>query len=361
MIVRFATVVLFAAPIPSIVALLSATPRILGTDDEAQSRPMTRQEFAKRLSKLHYRDSKEKVVLLLGKPDDIRYEPSTDPNAPYEVWCYGTEGRGSFAMLGGLHFRRGTVLWVAGGKGQPPPVSVISENELRAGMRILHAGPNSPFNHDPLRIIRVTNYLQPLRKSKALAIIGEYARVRDDDTDETWLFFLLRTLFDVPSPPGYMPDMHIGALDPSPPEDRTRAPRFPVVIIDDVPFSMLDGAMGAGTPQPVSEHVEYFQKHGTFRGSKLRPADDPYPSFKKLLKSAEWRVVHDPIYEEFYARRVLPQVLSLVRTAYTPPKPRDYVKLSDYDRYHDGFRATGARWNDELQMYVRADGTHGDF
>jgi hypothetical protein len=139
-----------------------------------------------------------------------------------------------------------------------------------------------------LHLIRVTNDLQPLGKERALAIIGEYARIRDVGVDETWLFLLLRTLFDVPQPPGHMPDMYIGAMSPAPPEDRLRIPRFPIVIVDDIPFSLLWGVTLAGEAEPVTRHVEYFRQHGGIRAAKLRPPDDPYPSFKKLLQSKEW-------------------------------------------------------------------------
>jgi hypothetical protein len=58
--------------------------------------------------------------------------------------------------------------------GEPPSPSVISENELRAGMRFLHPGPEGAGFNDALHLIRVTDYLQPLGEGKALTIIGGY-------------------------------------------------------------------------------------------------------------------------------------------------------------------------------------------
>jgi hypothetical protein len=99
-IVWLVTVLVFVAPTPLLVALSSATPRIRSSDDDAPSPSMTREEFAKRVSKVCLRDSMEKVALLLAMPDEIRYQLSSDPAEPSEVWCYGTEGPGSFPALG---------------------------------------------------------------------------------------------------------------------------------------------------------------------------------------------------------------------------------------------------------------------
>ena len=107
---------------------------------------------------------------------------------------------GSLATLGEVCFRKGTVVWLAGDRGHPASPNVIGEDELRAGMRFLHPGPEAPGYNDPLYLIRAANFLQPLGKAKALAIVGEYARIHDVAVDETRLFLLLRTLFDVPRP-----------------------------------------------------------------------------------------------------------------------------------------------------------------
>jgi hypothetical protein len=323
--------------------------------------------FSAKLAQFGREGNREEVRRLLGPPDDIRRVPNALPSAPDEIWCYGTDGHNSLATLGEVCFQEGRVIGVAGARGEPPSPSVISEKELRGGMRFLHPGPASDGYNDPLHLIRVTNYLQPLGKEKALAIIGEYARIHAIGVDETWLFLLLRVMFDVPQPPGHMPEMAIGVMSPALPEDRTRIPRFPMVIIDDVPFSLLWGVTLIGKAQPVSQHVEYFREHGTIRAGKLRPPDDPYPSFQKLLRSQEWadmvKLENDSRWISNYAGHTLLQVLALGRTAYDPPEARQpfaYLHASDYERYHKGFLETGARWDEIHQIYVCQDGTHGE-
>jgi hypothetical protein len=330
-----------------------------------KSRPV-RREFAEKLALVRDNDKQEEVRRLLGSPEDIRRGPDFGLFPTDEIWGYGADGHGSLATLGGVWFRQQRVFWVVGGRGEPPLPSVVSENELCAGMRFMHLGPEHAGYNDPLHLIRVANYLQPLGKEKALAIIDEYCRIHEPGLDETWLFLVLRTLFEVPQPPGYMPPMGIGAMTPAPPKDRVHIPRFPIVIIDDVPFSLLRHVMLAGVPEPATRHVEYFRKHGTIRAGKLRPPDDPYPSFQNLLKSKEWAKIAkadgDPLWISAYAEHTFLQVLALGRTAYDPPEARQPFadpSITDYERHHRSFLETGARWDEKLQMYVRRDGTHG--
>jgi hypothetical protein len=325
-------------------------------------------KFAMKLSKVREDDSKDTVLRLLGIPDDIRRAPDPVPFPTDEIWCYGTDGHCSLATLGEVCFRGGQVVWVTGGDGQPPSRDIIDEDELCAGMRFLHPGPEAAGYNDPLHLIRVTNYLRPLGKAKSLAIIAEYGRIHDVAVDETWLFLLLRVLFEVPSPPGYMPEMIIGRMCPEPPEERKRIPRFPIMIVDDVPFSLLWGVSLAGQPQPIGQHIDYFQTHGKIRDRDLRPPDDPYPSLKKLFTSEEWNYVtktsgRSRLIESFTSRTFL-QLLALCRTAYDPPEsrqPTEQPSMADYDLHHKAFVGIGARWDAKLQLYVRRDGTSGKF
>lgn len=339
---------------------------LVADDGTSNRKSRDRLKFVTELAKVRDKDERDTVQRLLEKPDDIRRAPDPVPYSTDEIWCYGTDGHCSLATLGEVCFRDGRVVWVAGGYSQPPALNVINEDELRSGMRFLHPGPEETGYSEPLHLIRVANYLRPRGKAKALAIIGEYGRVHDVGVRETWLFLLLRTLFEVPVPPGHMPDMRIGAMSPKPPQDRTRIPRFPIVIVDDIPFSLLWGVILAGEAQPISQHIDYFHKHGTIRARNLRPPDDPYPSFKRLLASKEWiymaEAEGDAHWVDNYAGHTLLQLLALGRTAYDPPQARQpfaYPKTSDYDRYHKSFLRAGARWDERLQLYIRKDGTHG--
>jgi hypothetical protein len=331
-----------------------------------------RREFAEKMAKVKEGDTKETVKSLLGEPEDIWRPPVIHPLSGDEQWCYGSDGHLSLPTLGIVVFKKGLVSWATGRLDHPPSPSVITEEKLRSGIRFIYSGPRAGERYDPLHLIRVVNFLQPLGKDKALAIIGEYTRVVDDAVEETWLFFLLRTLFDVPNPPRYMPIMSIGAMFPTPPEDLQTFPRYPIVIVDDISFSLLMGVAGGGLPEAPSSHVEYFRKNGKLRTTRLRPPDDPFLSLNHLHGTKEWTLLAklpDTRNQVAELHRILQgiaffQVLLLVRTAYDTPEINDTssgLKPQHYERHHREFLKVGAYWDDKLQMYVKKDGSHKPF
>jgi hypothetical protein len=314
-----------------------------------------RRAFVARMATIHEGDPHERVERLLGRPDDVRKAPDPVPYPTDEIWCYGGDGHLSLPTLGEVCFRNGRVEWTAGGSGVPPSPAVISETELRSGLRYLYLGAPHGVTNDPLHLIRVANYLQPLGKTRALAVVEEYGRVCDLTVDETWLFLLLRTLFEVPQPPGYMPALHIGALFPPAPNDPLRWPRYPIVIVDDIPFSFLFGVAVGEFPAHIGDHVAYFRAHGRMRANLLTPPDDPFVAYDRLLEHAPGAISSDE-------GRTFRQVLALVRTAYDPPEAQQIVaseQPKDYARYHREYLATVAHWDARLQIYVRRDGSHG--
>ncbi len=90
-----------------------------------------RAAFTVKLAQVSFEDKAERVLRLLGPPDDIRRAPDPVPYPTDEIWCYGTNGHNSLATLGEVCLRQGGVIWVAGGHGVSPLQSVIGEDELR--------------------------------------------------------------------------------------------------------------------------------------------------------------------------------------------------------------------------------------
>jgi hypothetical protein len=319
-----------------------------------------RGQFVDRLARIKEGESKATVEALLGKPDDIWRDA-------YEVWCYGSAEHRSLPTLGRVYFWHNRVAIVVGRLGRddvPPSPNVLSEHDLRDGIRFMDPGRYAIGINDPLHLVRVTNYLQPLGKEKALTIMGEYGRVRFDHwMDNIWLFLLLRTLFDVPNPPGFMPELRIWGKIPEPPRDPQLIPRFPIVIVDDIPFIFFGGFRSDTPPPPISTDIVEFRRFGKVRTSVLRPPDDPFLSFKNLRESKEWGyIAASNERPDFNEGDYLRQVLALVRTVYDPPEARRsniILSLETYDRHHQAFLQTGAHWDERLQMYVHKDGTHG--
>src|SRR5262249_17531292 len=141
------------------------------------------------------------------------------------------------------------------------------EEELRTILRILDetSSYNNGWGYNPRDVIRAANALQPFGKEKALAAVAEYLRVSRSSFDAPGvdgMFLVLRTLFEIPNSPGHMPVMMVGAPSPMGPEDRTKIPRFPIYIQDDIPFLTVSGYSLFGMPEAPEWRLNYFRKHG---------------------------------------------------------------------------------------------------
>jgi hypothetical protein len=197
-----------------------------------------RRAFAAKIRLVRVDDSKQDVVRLLGRPDDRLSGRDVRFMDADEVWGYGTAGHRSLATLGRVQFKGGRVSGVVGDYSCLQRPVAVDEGLMRKALRLMEGGASrSESYHDPLHLIRVVNYLQPLGKQKALAIISELVRI-DSESSASWLFLLLRALFQVPNPPGHMPAVFMGWGSLKPPSDPRKFPRFPALIVDNVPLSL---------------------------------------------------------------------------------------------------------------------------
>jgi len=141
-------------------------------------------------------------------------------------------------------------------------------------------------DYNPRRVIEAVNALQPLGKQKALATIKAYLDHRDSDKEATGLFWVLRVLFEMPQGQAF-PPVRIGQPDISPPASSDALPRFPIVIVRDVPLLVVRGYALGGFPEPVATHLAYFQTHGTIRSAPLAPSTDGVTDeFVRVWKAA---------------------------------------------------------------------------
>jgi len=75
---------------------------------------------------------------------------------------------------------------------------------------------NSGPNYNPQKVIRAVNLLQPLGKTKAIAVLQEYLRIvpRNQKVGREGTFLVMRVLFNVPKEAGYLPEMGVGGDTP---------------------------------------------------------------------------------------------------------------------------------------------------
>lgn len=122
-------------------------------------------------------------------------------------------------------------------------------------------------DYDPYEAAAAVNELHPLGKEGALAAV-EQAHAGGDAIG---LFWVLRVLFDVPD--GRFPPVRLGEPTIPPPEDDA-LPRFPIVLVQELPLLVVRGYTLAGLPEDVGVHVDYYRAHGELRPGPLAPGDD---------------------------------------------------------------------------------------
>ncbi|HEY8667144.1 MAG TPA: hypothetical protein VIL86_10780 [Tepidisphaeraceae bacterium] len=270
-------------PIACILVLLAA-----GESRAADAPVRDRRDFAGRIAQLKAGEPADKAEQLLGKPDDIITAKNGKlPAGIAEIRCYGSAGHNTFASLGQVRLNdAGKIVAVMGGAGAPIDPKLIPEEQLEPILRKLHESPAiDAANHfNPQDLIAAVNALQPLGKDNALAAIEEYLRVSPPDPAACQnILLVLRTLFDIPKDSGYLPALKIGSITPAEPDNPKDLPRFPIVIVDDIPFLLAFSVTFGGKAEPVEKQLAYFRTSGVLRAKPLAPTRAPAETIDKIL------------------------------------------------------------------------------
>src|SRR5690606_8565868 len=105
-------------------------------------------------------------------------------------------------------------------------------------------------DYNPARVIHAVNALVPLGKEAALDQISSYLKAHGQPAEVQGLFWVLRVLFDVPADRSF-PPVRIGQPNIPPPADPGALPRFPILIVRDIPLLVVSGYDLGGLPEPV--------------------------------------------------------------------------------------------------------------
>lgn len=325
---------------------------------------MARADFTRALVRVKLGMKANVVRALLGEPDDVKTE--RDPGGiaaarTTAVWRYGTSGHLTFGTLGTVHIQAdGTVQYVFGARGAPPPDGLFTELQLRGLLRLLDAVPSYDAPGDPLALIQAVNALQRLGRQRALAAVAEYLRVSSwlDDPGREGTFLVLRALFEVPDPPGYLPAMMVGAPSPPGPADAKAAPRFPLTIVDDIPLKLVGGYSLAGQAQPPEDHLAWFQHHGILRRRPLTPPATPLATLDRLAGAPHTPFLVTTSLDNDAGRRLLlEQGLRLVRTVLRGPLSPGLVSEDAWQKVKSALGARNLVWDAATDRYAFADGS----
>jgi hypothetical protein len=323
-----------------------------------------RRTFTAALAAIRPGMTERQVLRVLGPPDDVRTE--TDPGGipttgTDKVLRYGANGHLSCATLGQVYLNQARIVqYVFGGRGAPPPATLIGEPELSGLLaRLCKVGSyNSGYQYNPLPVIRAVNALRAVGRERALAAIAEYLRISSylDEPAREGTFLVMRTLFDAPPSSGGMPRMGVGAPSPPEPKDPHVAPRFPIVIADDIPVLGVLGYTLAGMAERPEDHLAWFRAHGVLRAAPLRPTDRPLEALDRLL--LEYR--SDPVLPTVFVNQFLALLESVHRVEHGPGGLR-FDPGRSFDSTWSDVRTELAklrvRWDPESLRYVFADGT----
>ena len=282
-------------------AVLGLPPSLSVTPNEASPQPAnsypSRAEFQKKLAQLNRSMGKDEVESLLGAPDERR--PPGGLVQVSEIWCYGVETPGGLASLGKVFFSRAerpVVHMLSGQQALPKHIDDFDESELR-GLLTKISLSGSPMSNDfgPNRVAAAVNALLPLGKDRALAVLEEYLRLHVGLSLENRqrVFPILRVLFELPKS-GVAPTMMIGAPMVERPKDQKLLPRFPIVLIADLPFYIAGGYMLAGRAEDPLSHIAKYRANGVLRSSPLAPPSAMEP----IIAVDEWNKAIAPELKE---------------------------------------------------------------
>lgn len=323
-----------------------------------------RGEFAATLARIKPGSTEAEVLRFVGPPDDVRTERDAggiSAARTVEVWRWGTNGHLSFGTLGTVHMQADrTVQYVFGDR--PPAAVGLEEAEVKRLLRVLDAVPSYNATHDPLRVIQAVNALQPLGKDTALAVLDEYLRVSSwlDDPGREGVFLVARVLFDAPVGEA-LPPMRVGAPHPEP-ADMTAVPRFPLVIVDDIPLALVRGYSLGGQAEAPEVHLRWCRDRGVLRGAPLRPPDAPLAAVERAFADGSPYLRTRGGVDPEVRAHAYDQALRLVDTVVRVPvdvhgrKIGGEATAADWQRWRGEVDGAGARWDARRDVYVRRDG-----
>ncbi|MGK0358549.1 MAG: hypothetical protein ACI9U2_000838 [Bradymonadia bacterium] len=154
-------------------------------------------------------------------------------------------------------------------------------------------GPLDARAYDPVPVIAAVNHLQPMGKAKGVAAIRTWLKARRAAKMQppTAIFAVLRVLLRAPSGVSLATRLRPPALGgpvPAPTEMQTaHLPNFPILILDDVPMSVVEGYVLGGLPESAGMYLKYLEAGGQWRAAKLAP---------KSAGSVRYTLIHFGLY-----------------------------------------------------------------
>ncbi len=143
------------------------------------------------------------------------------------------------------------------------------------------AGPLLGDAFEPKRALAAMSALMALAPEPRVAALRRYVEQRGATPPEG-LFAVIRALVKAPDErqasepwpgvlhPGFLRPPALGAPEPPQPRDLAAWPRWPVLVVGDVPLVLVRAYALGGMPEPLSMHLDGLAR-ATWRTEPLRP------------------------------------------------------------------------------------------
>ena len=177
----------------------------------------------------------------------------------------------------------------------------IHFDDLRGGIREdllplvrrIHLASFNGFNLQPVDLIQTVNALHSVGKEMAIDALTDYYNLARNDSDRAWrynidehrIFLLARLLFVPEEDRGEMAVVHLDANAADLRWTGNNSGNLPLIVIDDVPLSLLSGFRTAGQSQSPSAFLKYCRSSCRLRPRPLAPTVSPVKTIEHLIQS----------------------------------------------------------------------------
>ncbi|GEM_PF-2354689 len=265
----------------------------------------------------------------------------------------------------GIVLERSTRMLPIQGSAPLPPMQVI-----------INGAPSpSPRWFEPVGLVRAVNRLHALGFDRAVRELRDYFAIAQgtfwgprslriygrpescDATDPYRFFLILRLLFEpVDGSSAPYPFMRSGLMraDPSGPFP---GERYPLILVQDLPFFAPEWLGGRSGPDPSPEdHLQWAIEHCKLRDSPLRPPDDPLRALEELESiHSEHITGNDPRVQLWRALEEVTGLpvpkMPLARFEFGPGVIRHRLSVTDWNHLKDVVAELDIYWHEQSQSY----------
>lgn len=166
-------------------------------------------------------------------------------------------------------------------------------DDLLPLVRRIHLASFNGFNLQPVQLIQTVNLLHSVGKKQAIEALTSYYNLARNDTMRAWqynldenrIFLLARLLFVPEDGSGEMAIVHLDGQTTDLQLQGNQVATFPLILIDDVPLSLLSGFRTAGGARSPADFLKFCRSSCELRSHPLTPTRSPIKTIENLIRS----------------------------------------------------------------------------